>query len=119
MVGAGSWGTALARLLAKRVIDVALWAREPEVVAEIRDTGENRTFLPGVQLPGSLTASSDLAEVVAGKGMLISVVPSQFVSRNSSGSCGRSCRRTPRSSAPPRESRSPRADEWTRFSPSS
>ncbi len=79
VVGAGSWGTALARILANKGNHVALWAREPEVVAEIKNTGENQSFLPGVQLPGSLEASSDLAEVVAGKGMVISVVPSQFV----------------------------------------
>jgi glycerol-3-phosphate dehydrogenase (NAD(P)+) len=79
VVGAGSWGTALARLLARKGHQVSLWAREPEVVREIREHGENRTFLPGARLPDSLEASSDLAEVVAGKPMVLSVVPSQFV----------------------------------------
>ncbi len=80
VVGAGSWGTALARLLALKGHDVALWAREPEVVAEIQGFRENRTFLPGVSLPERLDASSDLSEVVTGKEMVVSVVPSQFVS---------------------------------------
>ena len=80
VVGAGSWGTALARLLALKGHDVALWAREAEVVAEIQTHGENRSFLPGVPLPGGLAASTDLLEVVAGREMLVSVVPSQFVS---------------------------------------
>jgi glycerol-3-phosphate dehydrogenase (NAD(P)+) len=80
VVGAGSWGTALARLLALKGHDVALWAREAEVVAEIEAHGENRSFLPGVHLPSGLAASSDLLEVVAGREMLVSVVPSQFVS---------------------------------------
>jgi len=85
VVGAGSWGTALARLLALKGHEVALWAREPEVVAEIREFQENRTFLPGVSLPAELEASSDLSGVVSGKEMLISVVPSQFVSSVFSG----------------------------------
>jgi glycerol-3-phosphate dehydrogenase (NAD(P)+) len=81
VVGAGSWGTALARLLALKGHEVALWAKEPEVVAEVKETRENQSFLPGVKLPESLEASSDLAEVVAEKEMVVSVVPSQFVSQ--------------------------------------
>jgi len=80
VLGAGSWGTALARLLAKKGHQVSIWAREPEVVREILDHRENRTFLPGVTLPESLEASSNLLESVAGKDILVSVVPSQFVS---------------------------------------
>ncbi len=79
VVGAGSWGTALARLLARKGHRVSLWAREPEVVQEIRELRENRTFLPGARVPDSLEVSSDLVEVVAGKPMVVSVVPSQFV----------------------------------------
>lgn len=80
VVGAGSWGTALARVLAKKGHQVSLWAMEAEVVAEIREHRENRTFLPGVLLPENLQASNDLAQVVRGKGLVVSVVPSQFVS---------------------------------------
>jgi len=80
VIGAGSWGTALARLLAKKGHRVTLWAREPEVVAEINHHRENRTFLPGVSLPETLGASSELVKVVAEKEILVSVVPSQFVS---------------------------------------
>jgi len=80
VVGAGSWGTALAALLAKKGHKVDLWAREPEVVAEIRDFRENRTFLAGVALPAGITATDDLAEAAGGKDILLSVVPSQFVS---------------------------------------
>jgi len=79
VLGAGSWGTALARLLAKKGHRVSIWAREPEVVEEILAHRENRTFLPGVALPDSLEASSNLVEVVAGRDILVSVVPSQFV----------------------------------------
>jgi glycerol-3-phosphate dehydrogenase (NAD(P)+) len=80
VIGAGSWGTALARLLAKKGHRVCIWAREEEVVREIKELRENRTFLPGIDLPAALDASSNLEEVVAGKGFLLSVVPSQFVS---------------------------------------
>ncbi len=81
VVGAGSWGTALARILADRGHDVEIWAREPEVVKEILDYRENRTFLPGADLPESLRASGDLEAVVRGKSLVVSVVPSQFVSQ--------------------------------------
>ncbi|MGM0669854.1 MAG: NAD(P)H-dependent glycerol-3-phosphate dehydrogenase [Gemmatimonadota bacterium] len=81
VVGAGSWGTALARILAGRGHLVEIWAREPEVVQEIREYRENRTFLPGAILPESLSASTDLASVVADKALVVSVVPSQFVSQ--------------------------------------
>lgn len=80
VIGAGSWGTALARVLAGKGHQVTLWAREPEVVREIEDHRENRTFLPEVPLPENLGASGDLSAVVANKEMLVSVVPSQFVS---------------------------------------
>jgi len=80
VIGAGSWGTALARLLAKKGHQVSIWAREPEVVKEILDHRENKVFLPGVALPETLEATSKLSEAVAGKEILVSVVPSQFVS---------------------------------------
>jgi glycerol-3-phosphate dehydrogenase (NAD(P)+) len=80
VVGAGSWGTALAALLAKKGHRVSIWAREPEVVRDIQEIHENRTFLPGARLPRSLEASTRLQDVVAEKEMVLSVVPSQFVS---------------------------------------
>jgi glycerol-3-phosphate dehydrogenase (NAD(P)+) len=80
VIGAGSWGTALAGVLAKKGHEVDLWAREPEVAAEIRERRENRTFLPGTRLPDTLSATGDLARAVAGKEMVVSVVPAQFVS---------------------------------------
>jgi len=80
VIGAGAWGTALARLLSRKGHAVCLWAREPEVVEDIRKRRENRGFLPGVELPEALEASSDLEDVLAGRDMVVSVVPSQFVS---------------------------------------
>ncbi len=80
VVGAGSWGTALANLLARKGYPVSLWVREPDVLADIVESHENRTFLPGIELPETLEASTDLPGVVRDKDMIVSVVPSQFVS---------------------------------------
>ncbi len=78
VVGAGSWGTALAMLLASRGHHVVIWAFEPTVAREI-EGGENRTYLPGVRLPPTLGASTDLSETLVDVDMVVSVTPSQFV----------------------------------------
>lgn len=79
VLGAGSWGTALASLLAGGGRPVVIWAREPEVVEDINTLHENRTFLPDALLPPTLTATGDLSEAVSGAAVVVSVVPSQFV----------------------------------------
>jgi glycerol-3-phosphate dehydrogenase (NAD(P)+) len=81
VVGAGSWGTALAKLLAGQGYPVRLWAFETEVVGQIRDHRENRSFLPEVTLPDTLYATHDLAEAIEGAEIVVSVAPSQFVGR--------------------------------------
>lgn len=75
VVGAGSWGTCLARHLARQGLRVDLWAYEEEVAAQIA-RGENQTFLPGVRLPENLHPSTDLGRVVAGKQAVLLVAPS-------------------------------------------
>lgn len=79
VVGAGSWGTALAALLAGKGIPVRLWSFEADVVREIRETGINGSFLPGVRLPSALEATGDLEAAVGGAGAVVSVSPSQHV----------------------------------------
>ena len=79
VVGAGSWGTALGALLAKKGHNVHLWALEPEVVDDIRRSRENKTYLPGIRLPQNLQATDDLDEALGGAELVISVSPSQFV----------------------------------------
>ncbi|MEW6262473.1 MAG: NAD(P)H-dependent glycerol-3-phosphate dehydrogenase [Thermodesulfobacteriota bacterium] len=79
VVGAGSWGTALAFHLANKGLDVSLWAYESEVAAQIQDRRENQTYLPGVMLPERVRASSDLAEVVGGRPVVLLVVPSHVL----------------------------------------
>ncbi|MEZ4414652.1 MAG: NAD(P)H-dependent glycerol-3-phosphate dehydrogenase [Gemmatimonadota bacterium] len=79
VVGAGSWGTAIAGLLAGKGLPVCLWAREPEVVDAIRSSGDNAVFLPGVRLPPALEVTNDLREAVSGAGVIVSVSPAQHV----------------------------------------
>lgn len=79
VVGAGSWGTALAGVLADNGHRTVLWAREPEVAAEVNASHTNATYLPDVTLPDALTATSLLAEALADAAVVVSVAPSQFV----------------------------------------
>jgi glycerol-3-phosphate dehydrogenase (NAD(P)+) len=81
VIGAGSWGTAIAGLLADNGHDVVLWSFEPEVVSSIRETGINHRYLEGVTLPGPLRVTTDIAETVSGADVVVSVSPSQFVAR--------------------------------------
>ena len=78
VIGAGAWGTTLASLLSHRA-DTTLWAREPEVVAAIRERGENDTFLPGVTLPSTLQVTGDLGEAVADADLVVFAVPAQHL----------------------------------------
>ncbi|MGD0843101.1 MAG: NAD(P)H-dependent glycerol-3-phosphate dehydrogenase [Geobacteraceae bacterium] len=79
VIGAGSWGTTLADLLAKKGHEVTLWAYEPELVQEMAETGVNSLFLPGISLSPRLRFTNSLQEAAAGTDMLLFVVPSQVV----------------------------------------
>ena len=78
VVGAGAWGTALAKVLADAGHDVCLWSYEAEVAASINERDEN-PYLAGVTLPSSLRADPDLARAVGGADLVVSVSPSQVV----------------------------------------
>jgi glycerol-3-phosphate dehydrogenase (NAD(P)+) len=79
VIGAGSWGTTLADLLAKRGHDVILWVYEPELVHEMRETGVNGLFLPGISLSPRLRYTNSLREAVTDRDILLFVVPSQLL----------------------------------------
>src|ERR1043166_2924681 len=64
VLGAGAWGTALARMLAARKHEVTLWDFFPETVEAIRRTGRNERYLPGIQLPIELQVEADAARAV-------------------------------------------------------
>jgi glycerol-3-phosphate dehydrogenase (NAD(P)+) len=80
VVGAGSWGTALATVLCENEHDVVLWAREPEVVEQINRAREN-AFLQGIRLPDALRATASLSEAVSRAEVIVNVVPAQFAGR--------------------------------------
>jgi glycerol-3-phosphate dehydrogenase (NAD(P)+) len=78
VVGAGAWGTALAQTVCRAGRDTLIWAREPEVVAEIARSRTNAAFLPGVALDPGLQATADLAAVAA-RDVVLMVAPAQHV----------------------------------------
>lgn len=81
VIGGGSWGTALARLLASSGVPTTMWALEPEVVAAVRDGRENAVFLAGIRLPPDLRVTNDLEEALRGADVVVSAVPTQHVRR--------------------------------------
>jgi glycerol-3-phosphate dehydrogenase (NAD(P)+) len=78
IIGAGAWGTALAQAQRGAGRPVRLWAREPEVVAEINGAHANSVFLPGVSLDPGLAATGDLAEIAV-QDVVLMVAPAQHV----------------------------------------
>jgi len=79
VIGAGSWGTALANLLAGKGYEVTLWAFETELVERLQATRINDLFLPGIELDRRLLFTNDLAEAVAGRQVVVLVSPSQVM----------------------------------------
>jgi glycerol-3-phosphate dehydrogenase (NAD(P)+) len=89
VVGGGSWGTAIAKLLAEKGVPTELWAREPEVVGAVTRLRENQLFLPGVRLPDTLRATNDLADGLERAEVVVSAVPTQYVRRVFAGAAPR------------------------------
>jgi glycerol-3-phosphate dehydrogenase (NAD(P)+) len=75
VIGAGSWGTTVAALAAANA-PTRLWARDPDLVTEIRSTRRNGRYLPDHELPEGLEVTSDLADAVAGADVVVMAVPS-------------------------------------------
>ncbi|WP_435925228.1 NAD(P)H-dependent glycerol-3-phosphate dehydrogenase [Paenibacillus sp. DYY-L-2] len=76
---AGSWGTALASVLADKGMDVAVWTRNEEQKSEINERHRNERFLPGVKLPDNLRATTNMEEAVNGAKAVVIVAPSSAV----------------------------------------
>jgi len=79
VIGAGSWGTALADLLARIGHQVTLWAYETDLVVRMREQRENDLFLPDIRLHNELKFTDTLAEAVKGRELLLLVPPSQLM----------------------------------------
>ena len=76
VLGAGSWGTALAALIARHGHPAVLWGRDAAGIEAIASRHENPRYLPGIVLPGQLRATTDLASALHGADLVLVVVPS-------------------------------------------
>jgi glycerol-3-phosphate dehydrogenase (NAD(P)+) len=79
VLGAGSWGTALAIHLGRVGLPVRLWVRDPGRAASMRATRENARYLPGMALPDGVHVTADAPEALADSGIVLLAVPSHFV----------------------------------------
>lgn len=79
VVGAGSWGTALAMLLCNNGHDTMLWSHREEQAEELRTARENKAKLPGVKIPEEIHVTSDLSEALIDKDVIVMAVPSVAV----------------------------------------
>jgi len=82
VLGAGSWGTAFAKVLADAGRKVVLWARRPAVAEAIRTTHSNPDYLPGLRLPDAVHATTDAAEALSGADLVVLAVPAQTLRGN-------------------------------------
>ncbi|WP_254811605.1 NAD(P)H-dependent glycerol-3-phosphate dehydrogenase [Streptomyces cavourensis] len=80
--GTGSWGTAFAVILADAGCEVTLWGRRAEVAEAVNTTHTNPDYLPGIELPASIRATTDPAEALRGAEFAFLVVPSQTLRAN-------------------------------------
>jgi glycerol-3-phosphate dehydrogenase (NAD(P)+) len=94
VVGAGSWGTALANLLALKGYRIDLWVFEKEVKEQILAHGENRVFLPDIRLSSNLHPTNDIGSVAADKDLILTVVPSHVLRETSRQMSGRVSKET-------------------------
>ena len=79
ILGAGAWGTAVAKVIAEKGKEVVLWCLEEETKTDINERHRNSRFLPGVTLPENLTAVMNIEEAAAGREFLILAVPSLYL----------------------------------------
>ncbi len=81
VLGAGSWGTTLADLLARKGYPVDLWVFERDLAETLRATRENQVYLPGFPLAPNLSFTCDMEKATTGKGLVLLVPPSQVLRR--------------------------------------
>jgi glycerol-3-phosphate dehydrogenase (NAD(P)+) len=82
VMGAGAWGTALAKVLADAGGEVRLWARRSEIAEQINTTRYNPAYLPGAVLPPSIRATTDAEEALSGVTTVLLGVPAQMMRAN-------------------------------------
>ncbi|HEY7470799.1 MAG TPA: NAD(P)H-dependent glycerol-3-phosphate dehydrogenase [Gemmatimonadota bacterium] len=79
VIGGGSWGTALAGILAAKGREVRLWVRDPELARAIERRRENPRYLPGFRLDGRIRVTADLGSALDDAGLVVSALPSHVV----------------------------------------
>lgn len=79
VLGAGAWGTAIGKIIADKGNEVVIWSYEEETKDDINQKRQNSRYLPGVELPETLTSTTNIEEAVEGKKYLIFAVPSLFM----------------------------------------
>ena len=79
ILGAGSWGTALALVLADNQYDVCIWGHREELIQQINEHHENKDYLPGVKLSENVRATTDLEAAVADVKTIIVAVPTKAI----------------------------------------
>jgi glycerol-3-phosphate dehydrogenase (NAD(P)+) len=82
VLGAGSWGTAFAKVLADAGREVLIWSRRPEVAAAIETTRTNPDYLPALLLPDRVRATADAGHAIRGAELVVLAVPSQTLRGN-------------------------------------
>ncbi|MGJ4137488.1 NAD(P)H-dependent glycerol-3-phosphate dehydrogenase [Corynebacterium evansiae] len=82
VMGAGSWGTTVAKVFADAGNEVRLWARRAEVADDVRDNHRNSAYLGDIELPAAMTATTDPAEALNGAEIVVLGVPSQSLREN-------------------------------------
>lgn len=81
ILGAGAWGTAVAKAIADKGTEVVLWAHEPAVAQDINENRTNSRYLRGSVLPSPVSATSDVVEAASGRDYIILATPSLFILR--------------------------------------
>lgn len=79
VLGAGSWGTALANTMAINDVDVQIWSHRADQVEEINQQHTNEKYLPGAQLSPKLQAEADMTTAVKGADLVLVVVPTKAI----------------------------------------
>ncbi|MCR5717353.1 MAG: NAD(P)H-dependent glycerol-3-phosphate dehydrogenase [Lachnospiraceae bacterium] len=87
LIGAGSWGTALSKLLANNGHEVIVWSIDEKEIQMLKTEHEQKDKLPGVKLPESICYTMDLAAAIGGRDVLVLAVPSKFIRSTAKNMC--------------------------------
>src|SRR5262249_13369307 len=77
VLGAGAWGTALARLLLEDQNQITLWGHDPEHLAEMRHSRRNERYLPGIEIPPQIRLEAGLERAAEGAELIVVAIPSK------------------------------------------